>query len=85
MTTTIETIKEKLEFRLDQWKAGEIQWNVSNQFDETVLESALENLNNKTITILNTVFSEPEHIHVMDLAHFLSSFEASELDSAWID
>lgn len=82
----------KLQIELEAWKSGEKKWNVSNQFSETVLESALENYSEAFDALLekwlNDGSSTPESLQtigVMDWAHCLSEFEPPEMDSAWID
>ena len=82
----------KLQIELEAWKNGEKKWNVSNQFNESVLESALENFSAafdaKVEEWLKDGSSTPESLQtigVMDWAHCLAEFEAPEIDSAWID
>lgn len=85
-------VETKLHIELEAWLRCEKEWNVSNQFDESVLESALENFDAAFDTLvekwLNDGSSTVESlftIAVMDWAHCLSEFEPPEMDSAWID
>lgn len=76
----------QLQCELDAWQAGERAWNVSNQFDESVLESALENLDtafDASIADLNP--QQCHNLSVMAWAHRLSNFTPPELDRAWVD
>lgn len=82
----------KLQIELEAWKAGDRKWNVSNQFNESVLESALENFDAtfdaQVDKWLKDGSSTPESlqtIDVMDWAFCLSEFQPNEIDSAWID
>ena len=86
--TNLKTrIQIQMEIELEAWRSGERHWNVSNQFNESVLESALDNFSNidsvvcdweKSGTDLNVV-------SVMDWAYAISDFQPSGLDSEWID
>ncbi len=82
-TFTQDQLKASLESRIEAWNNGDIRWNVSNQFEETVLESALEQVNEETLSKVNEIYNDQASI--VDIAHFLSSFEAPEIDSAWIN
>lgn len=82
----------KLQIELDAWRNGEKKWNVSNQFSESVLESALENYNEAFDVLvdkwLNDGSSTIESLYtigVMDWAHCLSEFQAPEMDPEWVD
>jgi hypothetical protein len=78
-------VKAKLEAELAAWRNGAKKWNVSNQFDESVLESALENIDNYDFsTPVNKGFAV-ENIDGMNWAFMISKFEAPEIDRAWID
>ncbi len=86
-TFTQEQVQTSLKARIEAWQNGEIQWKVHNQFEETTLESALEQLNEETLAKLNENYADADESFVttLDIAHFLSSFEEPELDSAWIN
>ena len=73
-----------MEVELQEWKAGDKNWNVNNQFNETVLESALESITDENAEKAFAIFGDKK-VHAMDLAHFFSAFEAPEMDRAWTD
>ena len=82
----------KLQIELEAWQNGDKKWNVSNQFNESVLESALENYSEAFDALVDKWLkdgsSTPESLQtigVMDWAHNLAEFEAPEIDRAWID
>lgn len=81
----------KLQIELEAWKNGEKKWNVSNQFNESVLESALKNFDTAFDSLVEkwqkegSTVETMQTIGVMDWAHCLAEFEAPEIDSAWID
>lgn len=81
----------KLQIELEAWRAYERKWNVSNQFNESVLESALENFDKAFDAQVGKWMKEGstvetmQSIGVMDWAFCLSEFQPSEIDSAWID
>lgn len=81
----------KLQIELEAWKNGEKKWNVSNQFNESVLESALENYSEAFDALLEkwqkegSTVETMQTIEVMDWAHYLSEFEAPEMDAGWVD
>lgn len=82
----------KLQIELEAWRNGDRRWNVSNQFNESVLESAVENFDAAFDTQVHKWLkdgsSTPESLQtiaVMDWAFCLSEFQPSEIDSAWID
>ncbi len=77
------TAQIMIELELEAWKKGDKKWTVSNQFDESVLESALENID-KGIEDAFKYFNG-RTLPIMALAHRLADFEAPEIDSAWID
>jgi len=79
-------INDLLQAELDKYVAGEIQWNVSNQFNETILESALKNLNNGdniALTECYVVFNAELPLDIMSLAHTASTFEVEPLAAGW--
>jgi len=67
------------------WGKGDIKWNVSNQFDETILESAFdefshdEDLQYKCYAKFNAELPE----NIMNLAFVASTFEVEPMSSAW--
>lgn len=82
----------KLQIELEAWQNGDKKWNVSNQFNESVLESALENYSEAFDALVDKWLkdgsSTPESLQtigIMDWAHCLSEFEAPEIDSVWVD
>lgn len=83
---TIDNFKKetasKIEAEIKAWKNGDKNWNVNNQFDETTLESALEALNDVSAARAFRIYGNGNY-RIMDIAFFLSTFEAPELDAAW--
>lgn len=81
----------KLHIELEAWLNCEKKWNVSNQFDEVVLESALEDYDTKFDSLVDkwqkegSTVETMQTIAVMDWAFNLSEFEPQEIDSAWVD
>lgn len=67
---------------LEAWQNGEKQWNVANQFDETVLESAIENFDNLPEEKWQW-FANADYVTVMSIAHEISTFEVEPLADAW--
>lgn len=85
-TLFIDGVKANLKAEKAKYASGEIKWNVSNQFNESVIDSALavvEALPAKEI--LDKVADISPNITPMDLARLLSTFDEPEIDSAWID
>lgn len=79
-------VTDLLQAELDKYAAGEIQWNVANQFNETILESALENFSNEdnaTLTNCYVVFNAELPHDIMSLAHIASTFEVEPLAAGW--
>lgn len=74
-----------LEIRLEEMQSGAVRLNVSNQFDETVIESALANFDNfeALAEVLDT--ANLDAITPMSWAHNLSAFQPAELSAAWIN
>lgn len=79
-----------IEARLLAWENGEVQWTVSNQFDEGILESAKANIKNVSdeqwLELYNRFncaeygFNE-KRISPMDIARFIDDkFEDAEND-----
>ena len=84
-------VEIKLQIELQAWKNGDKKWNVSNQFNESVLESTLENFSEAFDVLVEkwqkegSTVETMQTIAVMDWAFCLSEFQPSEIDSAWID
>jgi len=84
-------VETKLQIELEAWQNGDKKWNVSNQFNESVLESALENFDTAFDALVDkwqkegSTVETMQTIAVMDWAFNLSEFQPSEIDSAWID
>lgn len=70
-----------IELELESWANGEKSFNMGNQLDESILESAMENIdnmpNNKWEWFMNASCS------LMTIAHELSKFETPEISEAW--
>ena len=79
--------KDMLESELIEWRTGNRKWNVHNQFNETILESALENLTQESLARANDIFkwAVEESVSTMDLANAIADFKAPEIDRAWVD
>ena len=83
--TNFKTATEiKLQIELEKWQNGEIQWCMNNQHDQYVIESALGNIESMPDDKWEWWIGAL-HSSIMDIAHDLSSFDAPEIDSAWID
>lgn len=84
MTIKEFTSKAKaiLTTELDAWKNGDKTWNVNNQFNESILESALESLNDISAARAFRLYGNGNY-GVMDIANFIATFAAPELESAW--
>ncbi len=81
-------VETKLQIELEAWQTGQKKWNVSNQFSESVLESALSVFEEAFMTVADNWQKEGANLQgiaVMDWAYALSEFQPQELDSAWID
>jgi hypothetical protein len=79
-----------IEDHLEKIVSGDIKMNVSNQFDESVCESAIEVLNSGDRVVLDKLIemykdAGTEYLTAMSLAHNISAFEAPEISSAWTD
>lgn len=86
--TNLKTAVEiKIEIELAAWANGEKKINVSNQFDESVLESAKEAISVEAIAAIVAKYpgANFEGFSVMTWAHELSAFKAPEIDRAWFD
>jgi len=74
---------------------GEISFGFSNQFDQTILESALENIDDKVEEVyglLNieeygyySAFDGSPRFNAVSLAMMFSEFEPPEIDYSWVD
>lgn len=73
----------KLEAELEAWKKGEKAWTVSNQFDESVIESALQNIDK--LTEIDWQEWMTSNADLMTLATAISEFEAPELSEEITD
>lgn len=71
--------------KLTAWSKGEIQFGVSNQFDETILESAFDNLSYNEAAGFEAYakFNAEVPANIMNLAHMVSTFEVEPLADAW--
>jgi len=67
------------------WEKGEIKWGVSNQFDETILESAFDTFSaNEDVQFkCYAMFNAELPDNIMNLAHVASTFEVEPLADAW--
>ena len=84
--TNFKTVVETLiEIELAAWTNGDKKFNVSNQFDESILESALEAVNNEKVVAECYKIYNGLNVPTMDIAHFLSTFNAPEISGAWIN
>ncbi len=74
-----------IEIELAAWSSGEKTFNVGNQFDESILESAFENTNiDNAIKAAFEMFSD-SNADIMSVAHYLSTFHTPEISDAWIN
>ena len=78
-----------LKDRLDAIQAGLIKFNVANQFDESVINSALGNLTEENAEqLLDNSTNMPSMLtptNIMTVAHALSAFNVEEPSRAWFD
>ena len=58
-------------------------FNVNNQFYESILESALENLNNDNAVEAAYEMFDGTGADIMSVAHYLSTFYTPEISEAW--
>jgi len=72
-----------MQIELEAWANGEKTWTVSNQFDESVLESAIANMDR--MNDAQWAWWANSDANIMSLAHELSQFDAPEIDAVWID
>ena len=79
-------VTDLLQAELVKYAAGKIQWNVSNQHNEYIIESALKNLDNgdnSTLTECYVVFNAELPLDIMSLAHTASTLEIEPLAAGW--
>jgi hypothetical protein len=90
--TTVAGFKEYvvhgLGMKLNQWKLGKNRWTVSTQFDEGILESALENVDgvewDKMYNHYNIAEFGEHRISIMDYARYITT-EFDEAESNLCD
>jgi hypothetical protein len=75
----------KMQIELDAWKAGEKKWGMASQFDESILESAMKNIDMMADEQWEWWMNAQAGQNVMAIAHALSQFEAPEIDGAWVN
>lgn len=70
---------------LTAWGNGSKQWNVSNQFDESIVESAFDNLSYEKPQAFEAYarFNAELPSNIMDLAHMVSTFDVEPLADGW--
>lgn len=83
-------VETSLKDELKAYQTGEKRVGFSNQFDRTVLESALENLNDESVEKLYNELNVEQYGYVdrfspMDFAYRLSTFQPPEIGREWID
>ncbi len=75
--------------RLDAIQSGFIKFNVANQFDASVIASALGNLTEENVEqLLDNSTNMPNMLtptSIMAVAHALSTFEVEDPSRAWFD
>jgi len=83
--TFLTRVKQLIADEITAWSKGEIQWNVSNQFDETILESAFDNLSYNVEAQYKCYarFNASLPNNIIDIAHMASTFEVEPLADAW--
>ena len=81
----IMVAKERITVEMKKYSSGEIKWNVSNQHNESYLESAYANLVNDEATRHKcyAAFNAEVPENIMDLVFMASTFDVEPLDSAW--
>lgn len=85
-----KTVCSLLAIELTKYDNGDIKWNVSNQFDETYLETALERFQRDEAVQYEcyakfnaTPPALLDHSGIMSLAHMASDFEVEPLANGW--
>jgi len=85
LTNLKATVSIKLELELEAWQNGERRWTVVNQFDQTVLKSALANIDNIEAAAEGLTPEQCNAMSTMTWAHRLADYTPPEMDRAWID
>ena len=76
-------IKYHLLVELNKYQNGEIKWNVGNQFNESILESAIEHCTYEKMVAITKKTPNVSIHDIMTLANAIADFEAPELSVAW--
>jgi hypothetical protein len=79
-------VKEALKTEWKKYIDHEVQWNVSNQFNESYLESAYDNFANpdgETAQQCYAAFNAEIPTNIMTLAYWASTFEVEPLAAGW--
>lgn len=78
-----KTVRAMLLSELHKWERGEKKWKVSNQFNEEILKSAIQELKKpKTVRDAMVFFKHTEPT-VMDMAHHLTTFNTPYVSDSW--
>lgn len=80
-----EQARKLFEIEIACWESGTNHWDVNNQFDEDILRSALGQLDNMEAFSDAVIFFQYTQPTTMDLANYLSTFNAVEINRAWVD
>jgi hypothetical protein len=74
-----------LSVELKKYQDGEIKWNVGNQFNETVLETAIERFKRDESVQYQcyALFNATPPTTIIDLAYMASDFEVEPLAAGW--
>lgn len=82
-----DEVRVMLESEIKKWEEGKIKWDVSNQQDEYVLKSTLQNLNEESLAKINSLFkyANKESVKATNIAYYISEFQPEEISSAWVD
>lgn len=80
----ITSLTNLLTLEKEKYTSGEIAWNVGNQFNETIIESAIENINEDTLAKYLKNFKNSV-VTPMTIAHYFSTFDIEEPSRAWFD
>lgn len=75
---------------LDAWAAGDKPFSMGTQFDESILESAMEATDKpeaiaKICEYLSSMANTTRQITIMELARQIATFKEPELARAWTD
>lgn len=79
-------VKEALKVEWKNYLDGNVQWNVSNQFDESYLESAYEEfIKDDDVTAMKcyATFNAEIPQDIMNLVYVASTFEVEPLAAGW--